>query len=55
MLARALRLSKTEHTHLKALARDGDRRAFTPEIVPPPIRRTIESLNQLAYITGRRF
>jgi transcriptional regulator with XRE-family HTH domain len=38
-LARALRLSKTEHAHLKALARDGDRRAFTREIVPPPIRR----------------
>src|SRR5215217_2859073 len=31
-LARALRLSKTEHAHLKALARDGDRRAFTREI-----------------------
>src|SRR5512138_3979032 len=28
-LARALRLSKTEHAHLKALARDGDKRAFT--------------------------
>ena len=26
-LARALRLTRTEHTHLKALARDGDRRA----------------------------
>src|ERR1700741_879436 len=47
-LARALRLTRTEHTHLKALARDGDRRAFVPEVVPPPIRRMIESLNQPA-------
>src|SRR6266704_1888100 len=43
-LARALRLTKTEHAHLKALARDGDRRPFTREIVPPPILRLIESL-----------
>src|SRR6185369_847937 len=54
-LARALRLSKTEHAHLKALARDGDRRAFTREIVPPPILRLIESLPHPAYITGRRW
>src|SRR4051812_3053039 len=54
-LARALRLSKAEHAHLKALARDGDRRAFTREIVPPPVRRMIESLAQPAYITGRRW
>ena len=54
-LARALRLSKTEHAHLKALARDGDKRAFTREVVPPPILRLIESLNQPAYITGRRW
>ncbi|WP_369723411.1 helix-turn-helix transcriptional regulator [Bradyrhizobium sp. LLZ17] len=54
-LARALRLSKAEHTHLKALARDGDRRPFVREIVPPPILRLIESLTQPAYITGRRW
>ncbi|MCJ9702077.1 hypothetical protein, partial [Bradyrhizobium sp. SHOUNA76] len=54
-LARALRLSKTEHAHLKALARDGARSPFTREIVPPPIRRMIESLPQPAYITGRRW
>ncbi|MBH5397997.1 helix-turn-helix domain-containing protein [Bradyrhizobium sp. CNPSo 4010] len=54
-LARALRLSKTEHAHLKALARDGARSAFTREIVPPSIRRMIESLHQPAYITGRRW
>ncbi|MCP3374596.1 helix-turn-helix transcriptional regulator [Bradyrhizobium cajani] len=54
-LARALRLSKAEHAHLKALARDGDKRAFTREIVPPPILRLIESLPHPAYITGRRW
>jgi len=54
-LARALRLSKTEHAHLKALARDGARAAFVPEIVPSPIRRMIHSLQQPAYITGRRW
>src|SRR5439155_27214982 len=53
-LARALRLNKTEHAHLKALARDGDKRAFTREIVPLPILRMIESLNRPAYIVGRR-
>ena len=54
-LARALRLSKTEHAHLKALARDGARAAFVPEIVPSPIRRMIHSLQHPAYITGRRW
>ncbi|MCK1359960.1 helix-turn-helix transcriptional regulator [Bradyrhizobium sp. 199] len=54
-LAHALRLSKTEHAHLKALARDGARSPFTREIVPPSIRRMIESLHQPAYITGRRW
>ncbi|MDA9496558.1 helix-turn-helix transcriptional regulator [Bradyrhizobium sp. CCBAU 11357] len=54
-LARALRLSKAEHAHLKALARERARSPFTREIVPPPIRRMIESLHQPAYITGRRW
>ena len=54
-LARALRLSKAEHAHLKALARDADRRAFSREIVPDAIRRLVAGLNQPAYITGRRW
>ncbi len=54
-LARALRLSKTEHAHLKDLARDGERRPFTREVVPPAIRRLVESLPHPAYITGRRW
>ena len=54
-LARALRLNKAEHSHLRALARDADRRAFTREPVPDALRRLVESLNQPAYITGRRW
>ncbi|MBJ7402526.1 MAG: helix-turn-helix domain-containing protein [Bradyrhizobium sp.] len=54
-LARALRLGKTEHAHLKALARNGDRRSFTREIVPPAILRLVESLPHPAYITGQRW
>jgi transcriptional regulator with XRE-family HTH domain len=54
-LARALRLSKAEHSHLRALARDTDRRAFAIESVPDAIRRMVEGLNSPAYITGRRW
>src|SRR5262245_17089970 len=54
-LARALRLSRAEHAHLRALARDADRRAFTIETVPEQIRRLIDGLNQPAYVTGRRW
>jgi transcriptional regulator with XRE-family HTH domain len=54
-LARALRLSKVEHGHLRALTRNSDRRAFVRESVPEPLERLVESLNQPAYITGRRW
>ena len=54
-LARALRLSKAEHGHLRALTRNTDRRAFSRESVPATVRRVVESLNQPAYITGRRW
>src|ERR1700743_1643773 len=54
-LARALRLSKVEHAHLRELTRNAGHRAFVPEIVPATIRRLVESLNQPAYITGRRW
>src|SRR3954452_23005837 len=54
-LARALRLTKTEHAHLRALARNPDARAFTRETVPSPLERLIKGLNQPAYITGRRW
>src|SRR5712672_4150782 len=54
-LARALRLSKVEHAHLRALASGTNRRAFTREIVSAALRNLVESLNQPAYITGRRW
>jgi transcriptional regulator with XRE-family HTH domain len=54
-LARALRLSKAEHAHLRALARDADRRAFVRESVPEALLRLVNGLNQPAYITGRRW
>ncbi|WP_024518730.1 helix-turn-helix transcriptional regulator [Bradyrhizobium sp. Tv2a-2] len=54
-LARALKLSKAEHAHLRMLARDTDARAFAIEIVPETIRRMLDGLNQPAYITGRRW
>lgn len=54
-LARALRLSKVEHAHLRELTRNAERRAFAPEAVPEALQRLLESLNQPAYITGRRW
>ncbi len=54
-LARALRLNKVEHVHLRALTRNAGRRAFTPESVPATIRWMVENLNSPAYITGRRW
>src|SRR5258708_12363879 len=54
-LARALRLSKVEHAHLRALASGTNRRAFTRETVSAALRSLVESLNQPAYITGRRW
>lgn len=54
-LARALKLSKAEHEHLRALTQNAGHHAFTPEMVPDTIRRTIMSLNQPAYVTGRRW
>jgi len=54
-LARALRLGKAEHAHLRALALTADRRPFVREIVPETIRRLVQNLNQPAYVTGRRW
>lgn len=54
-LARALRLNKAEHAHLKALAANGHLRPFELESVPEPLVRLIESLPHPAYITGRRW
>jgi transcriptional regulator with XRE-family HTH domain len=54
-LARALKLSKAEHAHLRMLARHADTRAFVVETVPETIRRMLDGLNQPAYVTGRRW
>jgi len=54
-LARALRLSKAEHAHLRALAQTSDRKPFARESVPETIVRLVESLNQPAYVLGRRW
>src|SRR5262245_65605870 len=54
-LARALRLSKVEHLHLKALTRSGERRAFLTETVPDSLKRMIAAMKQPAYITGRKW
>jgi transcriptional regulator with XRE-family HTH domain len=54
-LARALRLSRAEHRHLRELTQNTDRRAFVRETVPPAIRRTVDQLNLPAYVTGRRW
>jgi transcriptional regulator with XRE-family HTH domain len=54
-LARALRLSKAEHAHLKALARDPARKPFVREQVAVGLCELVQSLNQPAYITGQRW
>lgn len=54
-LARALRLGPVEHAHLRLLARNPDRPDFVRETVPDAILRLIESLNQPAFVTGRRW
>ena len=54
-LARALRLNKAEHAHLRALTESAGRRPFSREVVPEQIRRLIDSLPQPAYVTGRRW
>lgn len=54
-LARALQLDKAEHAHLCALARPNNRPAFVRETVPATVHRIVESLNQPAYVTGRRW
>lgn len=54
-LARALKLNKAERSHLRALAQPANHKIFVPERVPDTIVRMVESLNQPAYVTGRRW
>ena len=54
-LATALRLTKTEHRHLRELARPTTRRpAFVREDVPPALRDMVTSMKEPAYVLGRR-
>jgi transcriptional regulator with XRE-family HTH domain len=53
-LARALRLTKMEHQHLRALAGGGGHRPFQPETAPPSLLSLLKHLHQPAYVTGRR-
>ena len=54
-LARALRLNRTEHAHLRTLAQPTLQPPWTREKVPELVRRLVETLNQPAYVTGRRW
>lgn len=54
-LARALRLSKVEHAHLRELSRHAERSAFAAETVSDTLRRIVQGLNQPAYVLGRRW
>ena len=54
-LARALRLDKAEHAHLRTLALAPRRTAFVRETLPETLARVVESLDQPAYVTGRRW
>ncbi len=54
-LARALRLQPAEHAHLRALTRGTEQQPFTRETVPQTLRHIVETLEQPAYVTGRRW
>jgi transcriptional regulator with XRE-family HTH domain len=54
-LAVALDLSEAEHRHLLLLAHPASRARFTREDVPDVLRGMVTSLNQPAYVVGRRF
>lgn len=54
-LARALRLSKAEHAHLRTLAGANPAGAFARESVPDTVQRIVRGFDHPAYVTGRRF
>lgn len=54
-LARALRLTDAERSHLFTLARGGGGDAWSREHVPAPLRRLVDSLAVPAYVTGLRW
>jgi len=54
-LARALRLNKSEHVHLRELGRGTERPAFVRETIPDTLQRMVDTLSSPAYFTGRRW
>ncbi|MEQ1754880.1 MAG: helix-turn-helix transcriptional regulator [Micropepsaceae bacterium] len=54
-IARALRLSKAEHAHLRALTGTNPLGTYVRETVPDTIARIVQGLTLPAYITGRRW
>ncbi|HSB21628.1 MAG TPA: helix-turn-helix transcriptional regulator [Burkholderiaceae bacterium] len=54
-LARALRLNKVEHSHLRALTRGAERRALAGEPVSDALKRLVDGLGLPAYVLGRRW
>lgn len=54
-LARALNFGAVEHAHLRNLAQGAQRRAFVRERVPETIQHLLQSLEQPAYVIGRRW
>jgi len=54
-LAAALQLDAAEHRHLIALARPTTRTRFVREVVPDSMRDMLKTLEQPAYVIGRRF
>ena len=54
-LARALRLTDAERSHLSALARGQEGKPWSREEVPDALRRLVESLAVPAYVTGLRW
>ena len=54
-LARALRLTKAELAHVRALSQSRERRLFARESVPPAIANVVAAFKQPAYVTGRRW
>jgi transcriptional regulator with XRE-family HTH domain len=54
-LARALRLDRTEHAHLRALAASPERPRFAMETVPPSLHGILAAIHTPAYVVGRRW
>ena len=54
-LARALKLNRAEHAHLKALAGQSARQPFRRETASETLRYIVEAMDRPAYVTGQRW